>query len=62
MLRSLPFELLTQLEIPVLAFQEVAVYEINPVRSTSAQHFGNQASRNDCVWCHKSCLSKADFT
>jgi len=39
MLRLLPVELLTQLEIPVLAFQEADVYEIHRVRSTSVLHF-----------------------
>jgi hypothetical protein len=50
MLRSLPVELLTQLEIPVLAFQEADVYEIHRARSTSDLHFRNQGSRNDWVW------------
>jgi len=50
MLRSLRVELLTQLEIPVLAFQEADVYEIHRARSTSALHFRNQGSRNDWVW------------
>ena len=49
MLRLLPVELLTQLEIPVLAFQEADVYEIHRVRSTSVLHFWNQGSRNDWV-------------
>jgi len=50
MLRSLPVELLTQLEILVLAFQEADVYEIHHARSTSDLHFRNQGSRNDWVW------------
>jgi len=50
MLRSLSVELLTQLEIPVLAFQEADVYEIHRARSTGALHFRNQGSRNDWVW------------
>jgi len=50
MLRSLPVELLTQLEIPVLAFQEADGYEIHCARSTGALHFRNQGSRNDWVW------------
>jgi len=37
-LRSLPVELLTQLEIPVLAFQEADVYEIHRAQSTGAPH------------------------
>jgi len=49
-LRSLPVELLTQLEIPVLAFQEADVYEIHHARSTGALHFRNQHSRNDWIW------------
>lgn len=50
MLRSLPVELLTQLEIPVLAFQEADIYETHRARSTGALHFRNQGSRNDWVW------------
>ena len=50
MLRSLPVELLTQLEIPVLAFHEADVYEIHHARSTGELHFRNQGSRNDWVW------------
>ena len=49
-LQSLPVELLTQLEIPVLAFQEADVYEIHRARSTRALHFRNQGSRNDWIW------------
>jgi len=50
MLRSLPVELLTQLKIPVLAFQEADVYEIHRARSTGALHFRNQGRHNDWVW------------
>jgi len=50
MLRSLPVELLTQLEIPVLAFQEADIYEIHRARSTGDLHFRNQGRRNDWVW------------
>jgi len=50
MLGSLPVELLTQLEIPVLALQEADVYEIYRAQSTHALHFRNQGSRNDWVW------------
>jgi len=50
MLGSLPVELLTQLEIPVLAFQEADVYEIHRARSTGDLHFRPQGTRNDCVW------------
>jgi len=49
-LRSLPIELLTQLEVPVLAFQEADIYEIHHARSTGTLHFRNQGSRNDLVW------------
>jgi len=49
-LRSLPIELLTQLEVPVLAFQEADIYEIHRARSTGTLHFRNQGSRNDLVW------------
>jgi len=47
-LRALPVELLTQLEIPVLVFQESGVYEIHSARCTGARLFHNQTSRNDC--------------
>jgi len=50
MLRCLHVELLTQLEIPLLAFQEADVYEIHRARSTGALHFRNQGSRNEWVW------------
>jgi len=43
-------ELLTQLEIPVLAFHESCVYDIHRARCTGARLFRNQTSRNDCVW------------
>ena len=49
-LRSLPVELLTQLEVPVLTFQETDVYDIHPARCTGALDFRNQGSRNDWVW------------
>ena len=49
-LRSLPVELLTQLEVPVLAFQETDVYDIHRARCTGALDFRNQGSRNDWVW------------
>jgi len=48
-LRSLPIELLTQLEVPVLTFQGADVYEIYRARSTGTLHFRNQGSRNDWV-------------
>jgi len=38
-LRSLPIELLTQLEVPLLTFQEADVYEIHRARSTGTLHF-----------------------
>jgi len=50
MIRSPPVELLTQLEIPVLAFQKADVYENDRARSTGDLHFRNQCSRNDWVW------------
>jgi len=40
-LRALPVELLTQLEIPVLAFQEQGVYDIHRARCTGARLFCN---------------------
>ena len=49
-LRSLPVELVTQLEVPVLAFQETDVYDIHRARCTGALDFRNQGSRNDWVW------------
>jgi len=49
-LRSPPTELLTQLEIPVLAFPEVDFYKIHHARFTHDLHFRNKGSRNDLVW------------
>jgi len=49
-LKSLPVELLIQLGLPVLAFQETEIYNINPVRCTGALNFRNNGSRNDWVW------------
>ena len=49
-LLSLPVELLTQFEVPVLACQESDVYDIHLARCTGALHFRNQGSRNDWVW------------
>ena len=49
-LRSLPVESLTQLEVPVLAFQEADVYYIHRARCTGALDFRNQGSQNDWVW------------
>ena len=43
-------ELLTQLEIPILAFQDLEVYDIYHARCTGALRFRNQASGNDWVW------------
>jgi len=48
-LRSLAIELLTQLEVPVLTFQEADVYETHRGRSTGTLHFRNQGSHNDWV-------------
>ena len=49
-LRTLRVELLTQLEIPVLAFQESGVYDMHKARCTGTRLFRNQAIRNDCIW------------
>jgi len=49
-LRSLPVELVTQLEIPVLVFQETNVDEIQRAQSTRVLPFTNQGSRNDWIW------------
>ena len=49
-LQSLPLELLTQLEVLVLVFQETNVYDIHRARCTGALDFRNQGSRNDWVW------------
>jgi len=49
-LESLPVELLTQLEIPVLAFQEPEIYDIHGARCTGALNFRSHGSRNDWVW------------
>jgi len=49
-LESLPVELLTQLEIAVLALQEMEIYEIHRARCTGALNFRNQGGRNDWVW------------
>ena len=49
-LQTPPVELLTQLEIPVLAFQEYNVYKIHGARCMSTLHFRNQGIRNDQVW------------
>jgi len=49
-LKSLPVELLTQLEIPVLAFQETEIYNIYHARCMGALSFRNHGSRNDWVW------------
>ena len=48
--RSLPVELLTQLEVPVPAFQETDIYDIHRARCTGTLDFRNQGSRNDWVW------------
>jgi len=50
LLQLLPVELLTQLEIPVLAFQETDDYDIHRARCTGTHRFRNQESRNDWVW------------
>jgi len=50
MLRSLPIKLLSQLEVPVLTFQEADVHEIHRARSTGTLHFSTPGSRHDWVW------------
>jgi len=49
-LQLLPIELLTQLEIPGVAFQETDVYDIHRARCTGTHRFRNQEIQNDCVW------------
>jgi len=49
-LQSLPVELLTRFEIPVVAFQESDVYDTHRARCTGTLHFRNQGSCNDWVW------------
>ena len=49
-LQTLLVELLTQLEIPVLAFQESGVYNMHRARCTGTRLFHNKAIRNDWVW------------
>jgi len=49
-LESLPVELLTQLEIPVLAFKETEIYDIHRARCTGALNFRNHGSCNFWVW------------
>jgi len=48
--QSLLVELLTQLEIPVVAFEESDVYNIHHAQCTGALHFRHHGSRNDWVW------------
>ena len=48
-LQLLPVELLTQLEIPVLAFQETDVYDIHRAQCTGTHRFRNQESWNNWV-------------
>jgi hypothetical protein len=49
-IQQLPVELMTHLEIPILAFQENDVYDIHRARSTGTSLFRTQACRNDWVW------------
>ena len=51
-LRSLLVELIMTLEIPVLAFQESHIYDIQRARCTRARLFRNQVSQTNCVWIH----------
>ena len=48
-LQTVPVELLTQLEIPVLALQESDVYNIDHARCTGTLHFRKKGNRNDWV-------------
>jgi len=48
--QSVPVELLTQLEIPVVAFQESDVYDSHRARCIGALPFQNQGSCNNGVW------------
>jgi len=54
-LQSLLVELLMQLKIPVLLFQESDVYDIYCARCTGAPHFRTQGSRNDWVKVQAGC-------
>ena len=49
-LKSLPVELLTQPEIPVLALKVTEIYDIHRAQCTGALNFRNHRSRNDWVW------------
>src|SRR5437588_5450376 len=49
-IQQLSVELMTYLEIPILAFQENDVYDIHWARSTGVSLFQNQACCNDWVW------------
>jgi len=49
-LKLLPVELLRQLGIAVLAFQETDVYDIDRARCTATDQFRNQEFRNDWGW------------
>ena len=49
-LRSLPVEPMTNLEVPVPAFQETEVYDIHGARCTGNRLFRNQGSRKDWFW------------
>ena len=51
-LRLHPVELLTPLDIRVVAFQESDVYDIHRAWCTGALHFRNHVSCNDWVWVH----------
>ena len=49
-METMPMEQFSQLEIPVLAFQETDVYDIHRARTTGERSFRNSGSRNDWVW------------
>ena len=49
-LQTLPIKLLSQLEIPVLVFQESDVYDLQMAGCTGSGLFRNDTSRNVFVW------------
>jgi hypothetical protein len=58
-IRLMPVEQFGQLEIPVPAFQESDLYDVQHARTTGKRSFRNGASRNDWVWVVVG--SKTDF-
>ena len=49
-LRTLPLELLTELEITVVAFQKSYVYNMHRARCAGSGLFHNHVSRINCAW------------